>query len=218
MIAPAREDPPVPADSPEEWLQQALSLAEKTTKDGGVPTTAGMLRRRIAAGLAGAKAPHLVARCGVHRDGRSAAHHARPLAGGHCPSRRAAARPRAAPGHADRVVLLRRQRLHEDGRPLLHELFIPSPRWRVRRRAQRRLGARRARPLNHLRSDARAGGWWGRTAIPVVARIPVFVLARGCRGDGGGPGRQGGSFSTTTRRSVSVCARSPRMAVRRCSS
>ena len=56
MIAPAREDPPVPAESPEEWLQQALSLAEKTTKDGGVPTTAGMLRRRIAAGLAGAKA------------------------------------------------------------------------------------------------------------------------------------------------------------------
>ena len=57
MIAPAQESAaPVPSDSPEEWLQQALTLAEKTAKDGGVPTTAAMLRRRIAAGLAGSKA------------------------------------------------------------------------------------------------------------------------------------------------------------------
>eukprot|EP00966_Prymnesium_polylepis_P185099 4290106-Prymnesium_polylepis.1 len=43
------------AATPEAFLEEALTLAAKDAKNGGVPITAGLLRRRIAAGLSGAK-------------------------------------------------------------------------------------------------------------------------------------------------------------------
>jgi hypothetical protein len=46
---------PAPAGSAESWLEQALTLAERSEANGGVPQTAALVRRRVEAGLSGTK-------------------------------------------------------------------------------------------------------------------------------------------------------------------